>query len=229
MAESNGAMMRNVSQALPGVDYVQVEVSDCNLNLGRGIEPGARIIADYCRSWQSMEAEKAVSAVHVGNSSGQTSTACLFIHEGTVFEDVSVTVKGKSVLDGSVSADSVSLAFHDGSIADLDSVKAESVLINAFDASSVTIKNIEATRIIVFVDHESSVTVQSVKGDLVMVRHSGAAKAVFRNAEPLNEELAQTGFGLSGDADRMVIPTVAYMLEQDIVDDYWGTLLAGTD
>lgn len=227
MTDSSGAIMRNMAKVLPDVDYLRIEVRDCDLNLGQSKEPGARLFADHCRQWQMMEADKAVSAVQLGQTNGQTSTACLLVNsDASLFEDVSITVMGKGMLDGSIYASNVSLSFKDGSMAELEMVKADSILVTAFDGSSITIKNAEAARILVIAVDETSVTVENSTCDIILVRQHKLGQVAFIEASELGNESPGAAFALSGNRDLIRLPQDPNIVPQDIVDDYWRLLEA---
>lgn len=226
MLETTGALMREIAQALPSVDYLRLEVKCCDLAWGYSKEPGARVFADFLRKWDTMEAERAVTAVQLGNSSERSSATVLTPEGRTAFEDIDVTLLGASRLTGSIGAGSISINLKDQTLAEVDELDAGSILVTAFDRSRAVIKNVSAQRMLIIADGECQVEVVNSECDLVLVRQARQGRASFKAASNFAGVRGEALFALTGDQGRIAIPHGAMLVPQDAVDAYWQSLTA---
>ncbi|MBK9141067.1 MAG: hypothetical protein IPM23_01125 [Candidatus Melainabacteria bacterium] len=226
MLETTGALMRQIAQALPSVEYLRLEVKCCDLAWGYSKESGARVFADYLRKWDTMEAERAVTAVQLGNSSERSSATVLTPAGRTAFEDIDVTLLGASRLTGSIGAGSISINLKDQTLAEVDELDADSVLVTAFDRSRAVIKNVSAQRMLIIADDDCQVEVVDCECDLVLVRQSRQGRASFKTGGNCAGVGGEALFALTGDLGRIAIPEGAMLVPQDAVDAYWRSLTA---
>ncbi|MBZ0186270.1 MAG: hypothetical protein K8F91_08490, partial [Candidatus Obscuribacterales bacterium] len=162
MLETTGALMRNIVQGPSTVDFLRLEVRDCDLTFGFWNQPGTRVMSDYLRSWTSMEAERAISAVHKYHSTASLSSATVLAgSRRDSLEGIDLSLSGASRLSGSMAATSIALNLSDDTRVDADMLDADSVLVTAFGNSRVHVKKVKATRMLLIADSSSLIEVET--------------------------------------------------------------------
>lgn len=229
MLETTGALMRNIVQGPSTVDFLRLEVRDCDLTFGFWNQPGTRVMSDYLRSWTSMEAERAISAVHKYHSTASLSSATVLAgSRRDSLEGIDLSLSGASRLSGSMAATSIALNLSDDTRVDADMLDADSVLVTAFGNSRVHVKKVKATRMLLIADSSSLIEVETASCDLVLVRQHKAARVRISAAAADSAAENEAFFALTGDRLAINLPADAHLIPQEVVDQYWLSLLRQT-